>query len=453
MKQFRIIKHLIILFTISLVSMNQIISQEVILDQVVAVVGKNIILQSDVESQYWQYRLQQGAKGSETTLKCRVFEDLLFQNLLLNQAQIDSIEVTDSEVEQTMDQRMRYFVGQFGSEEKLEEFYNKTILEIKEEMSELVRDQLMVQYVQQGIIENLNITPTEVRNFFKSLPKDSIPLINSEVEIGQIVRMPPVSIEEKIKIRDKIVALRERIVQGESLKTLAILYSEDPGSAKKGGEVGLARRGELFPEFEAIAYQLKKGEVSEIVETQAGYHIMELIERRGDYVNVRHILLRIQPSPIDLEKSRLYLDSIATLIEADSVNFEQAALKYSDDPSKINGGMIVNPMTGTSRFETDQLDPQLFFVIDKLEIGEISQPVLFETEEGKQAYRIIYLKERTKPHTANLKEDYTAIQEWALEKKKLQEMDNWVLEKLDDAYVNIIEEYRNCNFYHNWLKQ
>ncbi len=444
-------KKYILLFLLFLFSAAGIKSQVKVVDKIVAIVGKNIILQSEIEAQFMQYRMQYGFQGSETTVKCQILEDLLLQKLLLNQAQLDSIEVTDLEVEQTMDRRLRYFVGQFGSEEKLEEFYNKSILEIKEEMRELVRDQLMVERIQQEITADISITPSEVKYFYKTMPKDSIPRINSEVEIGQIVKTPPVGVEVKSAIRDKIEGYRDRIVSGESFKTLAILYSEDPGSAKKGGELGLTKRGELYPEFEAVAFKLKKGEVSDIVETKAGFHIIQLIERKGDYINVRHLLLRIQPSPLDLMKAKNYLDSIAEIIEKDSMSFAEAAKKYSDDPSKINGGMIVNPMTGTTKFETDQLDSQLFFVIDKLDIGEISKPVLFETEEGRQAYRLLYLKSRTDPHIANLKDDYNAITEWALNKKKTQAVDKWVNEKINNTYVKIKGDYQNCNFYNNWL--
>lgn len=442
-----------LVFFLLLIPFNSIYSQEEVIDQIIAVVGKNIILESELEGQYVQYRMQQGIQGSETSVKCQILEDLLFQKLLLNQAQIDSLEVTDNEVEQNMNHRLRYFVGQFGSEEKLEEFYNKSIIEIKEEMRDLVREQMMVERARQQIIENISITPSDVKNYYKTMPEDSIPYINSEVEIGQIVRIPPVSVEEKLKIKKKLQDLRERILTGEKFEAMAILYSEDPGSAKKGGEIGLSKRGELFPEFEAVAFNLDKGEVSEVVETKAGFHIIQLIERRGEYVNVKHILLRIKPSPYDLVEAKQYLDSIAEFIENDSLTFEEAAMKFSDDPSKTNGGLIINPMTGNTKFEADQLDPQLFFVIDKLDVGDISKPVLFETEEGKQAYRLLYLKSRTKPHQANLKDDYNALQEWALEKKKADVVDEWIRSKLVDTYVKIDDKYKDCNFYHNWINK
>jgi peptidyl-prolyl cis-trans isomerase SurA len=429
-------------------------AQEVIVDQIAAIVGKNIILESEIETQYWQQRLQQGITGSETTIKCQVLEDLLLQKLLLNQAQIDSIEVTDLQVEQSMDQRMRYFVSQFGSEEKLEEFYNKTILEIKDEMRELIKEQLMVQEVQRQITAEVKITPSEVRRFYKDLPEDSIPRINSEVEIAQIVKTPPVKIEDKMKIRKQLEQIREDIVNAKSsFFTMAVRYSDDPGSAKKGGELGLVGRGEFYPEFEAVVFNLEKGEISDVFESQAGFHIAELIERKGEYVNVRHILLRLEPSVEDEIETIEFLDSIAGLINNDSITFEQAAMKYSDDPGKSNGGILVNTITGNSIFPVDQLDPQIALVIDKLEIGDVSEPIPFENEDGEKAFRVITILSRTKPHMANLKDDYNTIQEWALARKQEEVINEWVLEKMEDAYINIIEEYRNCNFYYNWMKQ
>ena len=447
----RIFKYFSI-FILMLGTLSTLIAQEEIVDEISAIVGNNIILKSEIEAQYFQYRMQEGIKGSETTVKCSMMEDFLYQKLLLNQAEVDSIEVSDSEVELSMDQRLRYFISQFGSEEKLEEFYDKSILEIKEEMRELVREQMMVEEVQRNITTDVSITPSEVRSFYRKLPEDSIPYINAQVEVAQIVKYPPVSIEQKLLIKEKLKNIRERIISGESFKALAILYSEDPGSAKKGGELGFHGRGELYPEFEAVAFKLKKGEVSEILETKAGFHIIELLERRGDYVNVRHILLRVKPTPQDLVDAKNYLDSIADLIEKDSITFVSAVQKYSDDPNKNNAGMIINPATGATKWDAEELDPQMFFVIDKLEVGEISKPVLYENEEGKQAYRILRLETRTKPHRANMREDYNALQEWALNRKKQNEIDRWIKEKIYDAYIRIDEEFWDCKFTYDWFK-
>lgn len=421
-----------------------------VIDQVVAVVGKNVILQSDIENQYIQYRLQRGISGSAETIRCQILEDLLFQKLLLNQAEVDSVTVTDEQVNQEMERRLRYFISELGSQEKLEAYYNKTITEIKNELRRLVKDQMLVQEVQNGIMSKIEVTPSEIKSFFKGLPKDSIPMVNTEYEIAQIVKNPPISIDEKLRVKERLYELRKRILNGERFSTLAVLYSEDPGSARKGGELGLYGRGELYPEFEAVAFKLKEGEVSDVVETEAGFHILQLIERRGDYVNVRHILLMAKVSPEALEKARLELDSIAGLIRSDSMTFEAAVDKFGDDPNKSNGGLLLNPYSGGSLFEADDLDPQVSFVVDKLSVGELSDPVPMKTEDGKDAYRLLMLKKKTTPHKANIKDDYNRIQSWALQKKKQDAVDNWIRNKSQKAYVRINSNYETCPFKFSW---
>lgn len=421
-----------------------------IIDQVVGIVGANIILQSEIEAQYAQYLMQEGYKGSSESIKCSIFENMMYQKLLLNQAELDSVEVSNAQVEAEMDRRLRHYISLFGSAEKFEEFYQKSILEFKDELSDQVRELMMVETVQQTITQDVTITPSEVKSFFKDVPTDSIPLINSEVQIAQIVKLPPVNREEIERVKNKMQELRYRIINGESFATLAILYSEDPGSAKNGGELGLFGRGEMYPAFEAAAFNVKEGEVSEIIETEAGFHIIQLIERRGDYINVRHILLRPKVSPMDLAKAKKQLDSIALLIENKEYTFEEAVVKFSEDPSKNNGGVLMNPMTGSSYFESDQLDPKVYFVIDKLEVGDLSNPVQFQTEEAKDAYRILYLKSRTEPHKANLKQDYDRIQEWALGQKKQDVITEWIANKAADTFIKINDSYKNCEFTNSW---
>ncbi len=438
------------LLIIALFSYTHAHAQEKIIDQVAAVVGQNIILESDIENQYYQYRMEGDISGGEGTVKCQILESMLFQNLLLNQAELDSVEITESQIEQTMDQRLRYFIAQIGSKEAFEEYYGKSIPEFKEEFRDEIKNQLMIESVQQGINQDVTISPSEVNKFFKSIPTDSLPLINSEVIIGQIVKKPPISIQQKLAVKEKLRSLRDRVVKGEKFSTLAVLYSEDPGSAKKGGELGLYGRGELYPEFEAVAFKLNKGEVSEIVETEAGFHILQLIERKGEYVNVRHILIRPKVSPEDLDKARITLDSVATLIRNDVLDFEEAVTKFSDDPGKNSGGLLINPMTGTTRFEVTELDPSVSFVIDKLKPGMISDPVPMETETGQEAYRLLYLKKRTLPHRANLTEDYNRIREWALQEKQSKAYNEWISKKATNTYIKIVDKYKDCAFENDW---
>ncbi len=424
-----------------------------VIDKVVAVVGKNIILLSDVENQYLNYKLQNQAFGSPEQMKCRILEDLLFQNLLVAQAEVDSIQIEDSQVDAELDRRIAMFINQFGSQEKLERYYNKKLSEIKAELFDVIKKQLMAQQVQQKIIQDVTVTPSEIKDYYKSIPKDSLPVIKTQYEIQQIVKNPPISIEEKLRVKERLLDLRKRILNGENFSTLAILYSEDPGSAAKGGELGFYGRGQLYPEFEAVAYKLKKGEVSDVVETEAGYHIIQLIERKGDYINVRHILLVPKVSPEDLEKARKELDSIATLIRNDSITFDKAVEKFSDDPNKKSGGYLINPYTGGTTFEAEQLDPQVAFVIDKLKPGEISNPVPYKTDKQKDAYRILYLKRKTEPHIANLKDDYPQIQQWALQKKQKDIIDKWVNEKSKNTYIKISDDFKKCKFHYDWLKK
>lgn len=417
----------------------------VVVDGVAAVVAGKIIMYSDIESQYLQYRLQAGIQGTAADVKCKLLESMMLQKLLYNQAELDSLTVTPDMVSGELDRRFRYFINQFGSQEKLEKYYNKSVDQFKAELSEVIEEQLMVEKAQQQITENVKVTPSEVKTFFKEIPGDSIPLIPAQVELAQIVKNPPISATEKIMVKERLRAMRERILKGENFGALAALYSEDPGSAKNGGEIGFNGRGELYPQFEAVAFKLKPGEISEIVETEAGFHIIQLIERRGDFINVRHILLMPKVSDADLNKSRAFLDSIAGLIKEKKYTFEEAAQKFSDDPTKINGGTMINPYTGNSKFQLDQMDPRLFSVVNRLELGAFSNPVLLDDEKGAKAYRLVMLKEKSSPHKANLNDDYDQIQQWALSDKNQRILRNWMLKKVKSTYVKIDSEYEKCS--------
>ena len=424
----------------------------VLIDEVVANVGDNVILMSDIESQYVNYRMQ-GNIDNASAIRCQILDNLLFQKLLLTQAQLDSVEVTDQRVDSELDRRLRYYIAQFGSKEKFEEFYDKSIFEIKEEFREIIRDQMLTEQVQQNITMDVKITPSEVKAFYNRIPTDSLPLINTEYQIGQIVRKPEISQKELDIAREKIKGIRERVMEGESFETLAVLYSEDPGSAKEGGFIGTIGRGDTYPEFEAAAFNLKNGEISDVIKSEAGYHIIQMIQRKGDYVDVNHILIRPKVNPYDLQDAFDYLDSIAGVIKSDTLSFEDAAKEYSDDPGKINGGMMITPLSGSTWFSADELDPQVFFVIDKLEVGEISEAVKMTTEEGTDAFRILYLKARTTPHRANLKDDYNKIQQWAQQEKETNALAKWVREKSEKTYVNIDEKYLQCTILQKWVKK
>jgi peptidyl-prolyl cis-trans isomerase SurA len=437
---------------LSLLAFAQDIKQKplTVLDEVVAVVGKNIILQSDIETQYMQHRMQGYVEGSSATIKCDILKELIFQKLLLNQADIDSIVVNSSSVNQELDRRFKYFISQFGSQEKLEEYYHKTVDQFKEEMREIIQDQLMQQEVQAAITKNVNITPKEIKAFFKEIPSDSLPLINTAFQVAEIVKKPPVSAAEKLAVKERLLGLRTRVLKGENFATLAILYSEDPGSAKKGGELGMYGRGELYPEFESVAFGLKEGEISGIVETEAGYHVIQMIERKDDFINVRHILLRPKISPIELQKAADFLDSIHGLILSDSISFADAARLFSDNQNRFNGGLIINPNSGNSKFQAEELDPKIFYVIDNMEIGQVSGTVSFTTEENMPAFRMLQLVDKTAPHKANMEQDYDVIQKATINKKKQQVIDQWVILRAAKTYIRINEKYNKCSYYETW---
>ncbi len=421
-----------------------------VIDRVVAVVGQNIILQSDIEAQYMQFRLQGGIKGSASSIRCEILEDLMFQKLMLNQAEMDSITVTDEQVESEVDRLIRYFISQLGSQENLEKYYKKDMNEIKEELRRMRRDQMLVEQVQQTILANVEVTPAEVRKCYHDLPDDSIPMVNSKYEIAHLVKKPPITLDEKLEVKDRLYKMRKRILDGERFSTLALLYSEDPGSAKKGGELGFHGRGEFAPEFEAAAFNLRDGEISEVVETEFGFHIIQMIERRGEFINVRHILLTVKVSPEALQSAYNELDSIAALIHNDSLTFDEAVRELSDEKDRISGGILVNPNDGSTLFDASELDQQVSVAVNRMNVGEISTPVPMKTSDNKDAYRLLYLKRKTAPHKANLKDDYTLIRDWAMQKKREDIINKWIANKSQKAYIRVIDDFKDCDFRFDW---
>lgn len=426
------------------------IAQPITIDKIVAVVGDKAILFSDVEAQALQIQSQSGV--NDTSLRCNVLEDIIIQKLLLNQAEKDSVTASDEQVDAELNKKIRYFVNQIGSVEKLEAYLGKSIIKIKDDFRERIRDQLVVQQMQSKIAGNLKVTPSEVKTYFENIPTDSLPFIESEIQVAQILKKPPVNEIERQRVKRELIDIKRKIADGRSFASMAAFYSEDPGSAVKGGDLGFVGRGEMVPEFEAAAFALKGKEISEIVETTYGFHIIQLIERRGETINVRHILMSPKASADDLEKSRVKLDSISNLIKSGKITFEDAAAKYSDDiDTKNNGGLMVNPATGSTWFEVSQMDQNIFFVIDKQKENEISDPVAVRVGEKKEAYRLISLKARTTPHRANLKDDYQKIQQAAEAEKKDKQVKNWINRKRQSFYIKIDKEFSNCPFDNPWV--
>ena len=421
------------------------------IDGVAAVVGKNIVLISDVESQYIQFR-QQGTEDFPD-LRCRILDQLLLNKLLLHQADLDSLVVTDEQVMQKIDQNLNYYTQQMGGADKLERFYGKSIPELREEFKPVVRDQLMAQQMQGQITKSVTVSPAEIKKFYEEIPADSLPYINAELEYAQIVHHVPVNEAEKTIAKEYIKELRERVLKGEDFSTLAVLYSKDKESARNGGELGFLNRGDLVPAFEAVAFRLKSTEaVSEIVETQFGYHIIQLIERRGEKINVRHILVKPETTPADVESAKKLMDSVATEIRAGKLSFSDAAEKFSDDTdTKMNGGNAINSASGSTRFQADQVDPTILFQFDKMSPGEVSPAVYTTTRDGKEAFRILMLKSRTEPHRLNMQDDYQKLQELALNDKQQKTIESWRDKKKSLAYIRVADEYKNCELIKDWL--
>lgn len=418
------------------------------LDGVAAIVGEKIVLHSAVEGQFQQMK-SQGYDGDEEALKCQIFEDLLYQKLLAYQAQIDSVIIGEDEIVAAIDQRIQYFVSQVGSEQKLEEYFGKTISELREEFKPVFKDQMMAQRMESRITADVKVTPEDVRKFYNNIPQDSLPVLPAEMQISQIVIYPEVDKNETKRLEEKLLEFKSRVEAGEEFKFLATLYSEDQGSAKNGGELGFLGRGVLVPEFEAVAFRLQEGEVSEVVKTKFGFHIIQMIARRGEQINVRHILLKPTFSAANLDRAKAKLDSVVGLIRMDTLTFEEAAFQFSHDESKNNGGLIINPQSGTSNFAVEEVEPALFFVVDKMDAGDISESVAFTSIDQRKGYRALLLNKKTEPHRANLKDDYDRIRMVAEQDLKNKTSEKWVQNSIKETYILIKADYQ-CSFKNNW---
>ncbi len=445
-------RHYFLIFLSVFISLQNLSAQIKIIDEVVGVVGDKRILYSDIEQNYLQQKAQGEKVNSDT--KCSILENMLIQKLLLNQAEIDSLEVTESQVDQELDSRMKYFINAIGSQEKLEEYFKKTTLEIKEDFRDEIRDGLLTGRMRQKITEGLSVTPSEVRSYFKSVPQDSLPFINSEVEYNQILMYPRSNEKAIIEVREKLLNIRERIMNGESFATLAVVYSEDPQSAVKGGDIGWMAKNELEPEYAKAAFMLKKGQISKIVETAFGFHIIQLLERTEDRVHTRHILIRPVIEPDEKRHIIARLDSVIRMVRLDSVKFDVAAMRWSEDAdTKLNGGQAVNPYKGGTFWGMDEFRPNELSIINSLKVGEISEPYESMDSKGKTAYKVIWLKKRTNPHVGNLKEDYNLFKDRAAQVKQNKLVNEWVEEKIKTTYIKIADKYKSCPYeMHGWLK-
>jgi peptidyl-prolyl cis-trans isomerase SurA len=422
--------------------------KKIILDEVVAVVGNKIVKYSDIEAQMNNLRMY-GEKVNDNSY-CEILERLMISKLYEHQAELDSIFISDAEVELELDRRIRYFIQQAGSQEKLEEYYEKSIIAIKEEFREMVREMMISHTMEGKITEDIRVTPSEVKKFFENGGKDSIPLIPAEFEIQHITKLPKITDAQKREVVDRLNNFRTRILKGERFQALAILYSDDPGSAKKGGELGFFGRGVMYSEFEATAFSLKEGEISQVIETKAGFHILQLIERKGDQVNVRHILIQPKANVEELAKAQVFLDSIAGLIQDSIYTFEEAARLFSDSPDGKTGGYYTGEYSGNLRMTAEEIDPNVFFVIDKFEIGQISKATPFQTDEREDGMQILRLKNRIAPHQAELNTDYDKIYNIALAIARQNRMIEWIEKKIKTMYIKLSPKAQKCQFENDW---
>ena len=416
------------------------LAQPVLADGVLAVVGNEIILQSDVSIMKETLK-REGQDRSE----CEVLNELILEKLLVHHAAIDSVVVDDAEIDDNISRRLEQLIAQIGSERRLTEYYKKSVVEIKEEMRPLMRNQLTAQRMQSTITENVKVTPVEVENVIKGLPLDSLPLIGTEVELAQIIINPKVSAKSEQEAIERLDQLRTRILNGSSFATMAILYSEDPGSNRNGGEYKGIKRGQFVTEFDAVSYNLELGEISKPFKTEFGYHIVQLQAKRGEELDLRHILVKPKLEQKDLDIAQGRLDSIRTAIKAGTLSFESAAERFSEDEeTKLNGGIMLNPNTMDVTFNLDQLDRGIFYAIQNLEVDELSEASLVRDPQGKEYFRLIHLRNKIDPHRANLKQDLALLKQYVENQRRQQTMDAWVARKKAETALKVNGSYADC---------
>lgn len=414
-----------------------------VVDKIIVKVDNYIILNSELEGAYRNYLSNGGPAGEET--KCGLLSQLVINKLLVAKAEIDSVVVTSLEVDNNTDQRMNMILQNSGnSPEQLERAYGKTMEQIKLELRDQIREQMLAAEMQRKITKDLSITPAEVKRFYSKIPADSLPFYSADVEVAQIVRKAKVSESQKSETKKRLSDLRNRILAGENFNELARKYSEDPSAQYNNGEMGYVGRGAMVPSYEAMAFNIKIGEISQPFESPFGFHVMQLLDRRGNEYNSRHILMSAVPSKADIDRSEIFLDSLRRKIVKDSIKFEQAAKDFSDDQRTKGFGGFFTDDDGGTRISIKQLDPVVYFTIDSMKEGAISRPITYRTDDGKDAVRILYFKDRLSPHQASLKEDWHRIQNAALAQKKDKMLEKWFTKARQDVFIKIDPAYKSC---------
>ncbi|MFN3852082.1 MAG: peptidylprolyl isomerase [Spirosomataceae bacterium] len=414
------------------------------IDRIVAKVDNYIILRSEVEDIYLRALKQQ-----QPTSRCQSLESLVINKMLVAKAEIDSVIVEDEQVNDQLEARMAQMRQLYGGEKNIVEQFGKSLETLKSEVRSQVREQMTAQKMQGKITEDVKITPNEVKKFFNAIPSDSLPTLPAEVEVAHIVRLGIVTKAQKEELVSRLQEYKRRVLAGEKFEDLAKEYSEDPGSRQNGGDLDWAKRGTMVPQFEATAMRLKPMEISDVVESDFGFHLIQTLEIRGQEYHSRHILLRPDYNRLEMNKPTRFLDSLRLEIQKDSIKFEKAAKEYSEDKqSQDSGGLIMDPNTGTYRLTLDQsMEPTLYFTLDTMKVGTISVPMSYRTDDGKTGVRILYYKKKIEPHKASLKDDYQKLAEYALMDKKNKAIEVWFKKAVADVYIKIDPEYEGCDIF------
>lgn len=417
--------------------------EPILIDEVFAVVGKNAVFKSDIEEAVFQLRMQ-GAPMDYST-ECYVLKEKLFEKLLVHKAEVDSVEISDAEIDDAIDRRMSYMLMRLGGDEQVfQEQYGKSVLQFKKEIRGTMADNLLGQRVKGKITGSVVISPTEVKDYFNAIPKDSLPVVPESYKFAQLVVKAKPNSYEKKRIREKLEGVRRRIVNGSDFDLMARIYSKDPGSRDRGGDLGFLARNQLVPEFSAVAFRLEPGEISEIVESPFGFHLIQLIEKKGNLIHARHILMTPEIYPSDMKLAKAKTDSIAEVIKT-GVDFNKLASDLSDDEqSKVNGGVVRNPQTGGNYFEVEEMEQKLYLQLQTLKEGDITEPEMFNMMDNSIAYRIVYLMDKLEFHVADIKSDYDRIKSAALVSKQEKEVTNWINSNLGGTYIQLPEDYKNC---------
>lgn len=417
--------------------------QGTVVDKIIAKVDNYIVLKSDLENAYQGYLTNGGAPSEDA--KCQMLNSLIVNKLMVAKAEIDSVVVTDAEVDMNTQQRIQAILANSGnSPEQLEKQFGKSLTEIQTELREQVREQLLARDMQARITKGITVTPSEVRRFFNKIPSDSLPFYSSDVEVAQIVKIAKVSEAQKEATRQKLNELRAQLVAGANWAELARKNSTDPSAEYNGGDMNWVGRGAMVPSYEAMAFKLRKGEISQPFESPFGFHIMQLLDRRGNEYHSQHILIAATPSSEDLKHAEEYLDSIRNVVNKGTVKFDVLAKQVSDDrETKDRGGYFADAEGGT-KLSIKDLDPVVYFAIDTMKLGSVSKPAVYRTDDGKEAVRILYFKTKLPPHAANLTDDWHRIQAAALGEKKDKALDTWFFKARGDVFINVDPDYKGC---------